>query len=249
LPSQGTVCRFAWPLVIDSSNNHLRVTCNAVTETLTIASGIYYHYGSGAAADFKSAIHDALETHSESPAIATSLSAIGTFGLTTSKAMTLKMGDALTTLDETWLGFHAADYASAAGVITAPHQSAHLWCPERAYSDDSGPYAEHQVSQAVDLAGDPDTWKWGTRSYRDLTIQLLLSTKLFAEDADDNEAFSLFRDYLATGGVFSWTPNVNVQGTHSSWYIRDLDWLRIWPVKQIAECARYYRLQIPMQAA
>lgn len=249
MPNAGTVCRFSWPLVVDASNCDIVVQVNAVVETLHIAVGTYYWYGDGTAADFKSALHNCLETHSESPAVTTALSTDGTFSLTTSKAMTIWLTGAPTTLDSYWLGMYPTFYASTAGEITAPLQAAHLWCPERAYSDDSGLYTEHQVSESVDLSGHMDRWKWASRNYRDLTIQLLLATKLFAEDAQPNEAFSIFRDYLATGAVFAWTPNVAVPSTHSSWYVRDLDWLRIWPVKQIAECARYYRLQIPMQAA
>ena len=258
MPDAGTTSRFAWPLEIAAANADIRVTCNAVAETVAInvlAAGVapYYWRDDASAADFLAALIDALESHGKSPTVLGNLTSEGKVYLASNKSMTIHWGDPLTTLDPLWCGAPASDaiFVLDGGLYkdTSDYQVGHSWWPERMYHDDSGLYTEHQVSQSVDLDGVTDTWLWASRDYRDIGIALLPASKIFAADAATNEDFAALRDYLATGGPMEWCPDWEVPGTYHRTVIRDLQWLRVWPVRTMGEVATYYRVRLPMQSA
>mgnify|MGYP006863443069 CR=1 FL=1 len=257
MPDAGTQSRFAIPLVIAAANADIRVTCNAVAATVSInvlAAGVapYYWRDDASAADLVAALIVALESHPQLPTVSAALLEDGKLYLTSTKSMTIHWGNVLTTIDPAWFGFAAGDSAfilTATYKLTSTYQAGRSWWPEVMYHDDSGLYTEHQVEQAVDLDGKTDTWLFGSRDFRDIGIKVLPASKIFAEDAATNEDFAAFRDYLATGGPFEWCPDWATPGTYYRMVIRNVQWLRVWPVKTMAEVATYYRVSLPMQSA
>jgi len=250
MPTAGTTPRFTWDIVIDNTNKALRVTCNAVTATVNLAVGTYQMLGDGTAADFCAALDTALQSHAQAPVIGVALSVDGVLTITSDKALSLLMGDALTTFPFAWLGCAAATYSTAAGTVTLPYQVGHMWCPETQYSDNSGLTPECISSRSEDMVGGHDTWLWATKSYRDITIDIVPTAKVFAEDAAHaNEAFATFYAWLATGDAFTWTPDVTVPATHAAYTIRDEQWAQQFPIVIMSELSRFYRVKMLMQTA
>lgn len=249
MPASGTLTRFAWEIVIGASTGGIRVTCDGATETVSVAAGTYYWLGDGTAADFGEALRAALHSHSKAPTITVYLDPDGTIRIVSTLALSLLLADGATTLDETLLGCHAATYTASGSplTITSPHQVAHLWVPERIYTDDSGAYPEHLLDRATSLSGRSGLYLWGSRSYRDILIDLLPASKLFAAEASDNEAFQLLHAWLASGGAVRWTPSVTAPATHYLVGIRDDEWLAKWPVERIDQVAGRYLIRFPLE--
>lgn len=250
MASAGTVCRFSWPVEISTGTRALRVTCNGVAATVNLAVATKWWLGDNSANDLCNALDAALQSHPQTPVISVALLSTGEMRITSNLTLTIHWADALTTADETTFGCAAADLvavgAPGAYIATSPYQVGHLWNPERIYFDDSGSYPKHTLSRSLDLSGKPTTYRWGTRTCRDIKIDLLPPEKILTADSPTNESFELFQTYLAIGGTFVWTPNVSVPATYSTWYIEEVGFLEAWPVSPIAELSRYYQLAIPM---
>lgn len=250
MPAAGTICQFAYPLTISTLNRAIRVTVEATTETLSLVAGTYWWLYDGTAYDACKVLETALNTHTSTPGFVVTMNADGSLNVLANKAWTIKFADVATTFNSLWAGFHSSD---ATGVLSSgkyrlsgAHQCGFLWCPERQYSDDTGLKQDHLISRSIDVAGNPTTYKWGTTYYRSIFLDILPNTKIFTADGDTNEGFDLFYAYLATGGRFVWTPNIDNPAVYTTWFIKDQDWLETFPVVQMAELSRYYKLTIPM---
>jgi hypothetical protein len=250
MPAAGTVGRWAWPIVVDTTNRAIRVTCNSVAATLTLTAGTYYWLGDGTSADLAKALDTCLQTHAQSPTTTVTIAADGSLVVTSDKSMTLHLGDPLTTLDEAWLGCAAADYAASGAplTITSPYQIGHCWNPETRHSDDTGTTPRQLISRSEDLSGVGDVWLWASIADRSITYKLLPMDKVFVGDAPHaNEAFATLYAYLITGGVVEWTPDITVPATHAYYVIPEQSWLERWPVERRTDAPMYFQVRIPLR--
>lgn len=251
MPTAGTICRFPWQIEVSTLNHGLRVTVDGTTETLTIATGVYFWLDDGTSGDMVLALKTALDSHSKPGAFTVALNADGTLSLSmATSAWTIKWADALTTFDHSWAGMPSADVTGTLSGgsyrYTGPDQVAHLWNPETRYTDDTGLKQDHEISRIVDNGGQPDTWRWWTQNYREILLDVLPYSKVFSADAATNEAFGLFLDWLSQGGKFIWVPDIASPTVWTTWHIQDLQFLKVWPVQQHSDLSRFYRILLPM---
>lgn len=252
MPSAGTYFRFAWDIVLTSSNNKLRVTRGGVTSTVTLATGIYrWLYHSADSRDLLGYVVTQLAVQAGGT-WAASIGSDGKLYLDCDQAWSILV-DALTTIDRRVWGLNAvtpAAFGSAAPPYTAtsPFQLGHIWQPGVRFLDHTGLRDRNVLARSRDYAGGSDTWLFATEQDLSIYVPALESRYIWAADATYESTFDLFRQACCSGGDVEWTPNIDVPGTHDA-YIIDERWLQDWPVRGMRAYPQHHELDIPLQLA
>jgi hypothetical protein len=195
------------PVMMPATTYTLRVTCNAVTETLTFTSpqGYGWMSGDGQAsstpadygnvADALELLETCLETHSEIGVATVSLvnhrvqvthDSLGT--------LNLLWADGATTLDGRWFGWTTASTGATSGVMTAPNQPQGWWLPGRPVSEpDSRVRAVTLGGYTEALSGRMRVSHFGSsRKVRTMTFRLLPRALALAEYAAATAPYGTF---------------------------------------------------------
>lgn len=156
--------RWVWPVTIVAGNRAIRVTLNAVTETVLITTGAYHVTGALVNADdLLREVRDALDTHTQVGAgwAVTMSTVTGRITISHAAAWTILWADSspsvATTFDGEVLGFDISGSTVGAlvgGVYTAtsPWQAGNTWHPQR--------LARERTLEA-EYAGGAQTWTIG----------------------------------------------------------------------------------------
>lgn len=144
---------------------NLRVTCNAVTETLafaTITDGRNYwasgdsqsdmDAGVGGTGDLCLLLQDCLRAHSEGSSFAVSISSTNRVTITCSSSFSILWNDSLTTLASAPFGFDQTDSTSGTS-LTSQNQTLGAYCLETFIIDDSRWRAMTVGEAASSIAG------------------------------------------------------------------------------------------------
>jgi hypothetical protein len=151
-----------------------------------------------------------------------------------------------------FLGNHAS--AGVGNSVAGDFQVGGSWYPGVRYLNSTGEIREWQsrIKVGLRISG----WTWASFTRQDIQISLLPVGKVYpvaypdgsaAVEAGYNEDFQSFYDYLVTGGLFEWAPDVTAPGTYLSYQIREPEFATRWPVSEIELLVQRYQLWIPMR--
>jgi hypothetical protein len=255
----GTVPRLLRPIVLDATNNAIRVRSGAVTETLTVpvGTGTYYQVGNPACAlDFITAVQTGLNTNTGGAVYTLTLASNGQLTVASTLRVDLLLNDALTTLPPAALGFLAAAYSDAAGPpfsLTSPGQVDYLFNPELEYVKETEDNPSYGVTLGAACEGQPRGQRYRARQYkRTIEMDILPPNKLLqAEEVLANESFERFFEYLSLGRApFVFVRDITALPatlTAITYVIRDQEWLQEWPATFPSQLIRLATLRIPMR--
>jgi hypothetical protein len=202
-------------IVIDSTNDALRVTENAVDETKTIAHGNYYLRGDGSSDDICKAFTDAVQSHSGTNTYSFTClfntdPAVANISFTLDRAtgthtFGVKFANAATTFDATILGFPQTDQTPATQQASTKSSSA-LWIGNdivRAFE----PTGSWERNSSRALTGKTLSVSRRTEQRDILWVQENIHEKRFNEESittDPYRALNRFLQRHAGGRRFEW---------------------------------------------
>jgi len=244
--------RFAWPIVIDSTNDQFTfnegggaLVCD-VLDSSTVVGGAYFWRGDGTAADMCLALKTALDTvgaHTYTVVLTTA----GKLTISATGAFTLNWGTVAHDLPASLLGFVDADQVSVANACVSDFHVGNAWFVQQITVDDTED-TESADTVATRLEnGRVRVAMYGNRLERSVTIDALPAFETYqAEEALAQRSFGRFWTYARTGGHFEYAPNSAVPGTYSSYQIADPTWLRRGPARLTPRVIRRYDVDFPM---
>lgn len=216
----GTIPKFALPIIIETGvNDKVRFDEPSNPDIdATITSGTYWWRFDGTANDFAVVFAAALNTASV---------VAGTYSVEEDFAnlllsvendtieFTIQWSDTTnTTIDPNILGFDAIDQTSSSGVMTSDFQPGKLWFPNDKYIKDSEDRPRRSAIMVNSRTGKTFTSSWGLRTARRILMDHIPASRIFAAEADTNEAFEDFWKETSTGTRFEFCRDCyNVAGT------------------------------------
>lgn len=212
--------RFAWGLtVVLNTNDDIRFTANAVTETHDIVAGTYRWLGDGSGDDMCLALETCFESHSQVAVgtITVSINDDGLVNIISTAAINFDIlwNDAATTFAAEWAGRDDAGSEAFLGTTGSTGQwlAGGTWYPDLPCIDDRViPYRLGSHFEAVGANGETTEigewetvtfrwdWVWGIRVLQDTADQTAYATIYHPSGAsgaaDPNIAFETMWDHL-----------------------------------------------------
>lgn len=245
----GYLCRFAWPIVIDSTCDRLTVKEGAGLDLVVdVPDGTYYWRGDGTAADFCAVLKTALEAVGGLTYTVT-FASTGLLTIQATGAWTLRLTVAHD-FPAALLGFvDAVDYASLTGAVTGTQHVDCAWLPQQIHSEDS---EDLEASEAVPtyLEGGTSPGRvamYGDRSTRTILLDALpTSETLVASEAVVRRSFQRFYRAVRDGTIFEYCHDRTIPGAYTRRQILDPAWLRGWPATRTPRTIQRWDVRVPM---
>ncbi len=262
----GTFSSFASPIVIDSTNKVIRIDemGGAGYVDLTLAEGTHFWRGDGTANDMKQVLKNALDVLNPGAYLAY-LFGNGKITITKMSVFQIDWSAALTTADAAIFGFSdapgdnpyvATQTPPPMWYVDSPNQVGKLWLPDVQSTEDTGDIPQATVRGRTLMTGRRRVARWGSRTIRDVLLEILPSHKMFtAEESIQGEAFERFWPEVNDGTRFEYCPDFHDSasmltnpGVRSPYVIRDHAWMEDWPVEHTGNTVRLFSLGWPMLA-